>query len=133
MYGVNHVSQGHPPISLPIVVAIVLALGFLYACGAPGSRDHRAVYLTFLTGTPAALGGAILWLSWFKNDSLRNAAMVSVAALGYVLYCVLVVFADWARSKSEDEKGLLPPLHYFVPMGVALVIAVVLGASHSPS
>ena len=111
-------------VSLWLVIAAILAtLAFLFACGAPNSRDSRAVYLTFLTGTPAALGGAILWLSCFKADAVRNTAMVAVAGIGYVFYCVEAVFADWAR----DNRRGRPPLHYFIPMAVAIVIAVLLG------
>lgn len=114
-----------PPheVSWQVIATILATLGFLYACGGPWSRGKRAVYLSFLTGTPAALGGAILWLSWFRDDAIRNTVMVSIVGIGYVLYCVEAVFADWAQE-GKDGK---PPLHYFAPTAVAVVLAGLLG------
>jgi hypothetical protein len=120
-YGMQQAKTGHPLVMSWQVIATILAtLGFLYACGGPWSRGHKAVYLTFLTGTPAALGGAILWLSWFRNDATRNAFAVSIVVVGYVLYCVEVVLTDWAE---EGERQL----HYFAATAVAVVLAVLLG------
>ena len=126
-HGMQATRVGLPAVSWWLVIAAILAtLAFLFACGAPKSRDSRAVYITFLTGTPAALGGAILWLSCFRANAVRDATMVAVAGIGYVIFCVEAVFADWAR----DNKRGRPPLHYFVPMAVAIVIAVLLGIAY---
>jgi hypothetical protein len=125
-HGLQATRVGLPAVSWLVIAAILATLAFLFACGAPKSRDSRAVYLTFLTGTPAALGGAILWLSCFRASAVKDATMVAVAGIGYVLFCVEGVFADWAR---DNGRGL-PPLHYFVPMAVALVIAVLLGIAY---
>lgn len=121
-YGMEQAKDGHPlAVSWQVFFTILATLAFLYACGGPWSRANRAVYLTFLTGTPAALGGAILWLSWFRDDAFRNILMVSIVGIGYVLYCVEAVMADWAG----DGK---PPLHYFSAIGIAVVLAFLLGA-----
>jgi len=120
-YGMWQARVGHPlAVSWQVIATILATLGFLYACGGAWSRANRAVYLIFLTGTPAALGGAILWLSWFRDDPIRNTMMVSIVGIGYVLYCVEAVLADWAG----DGK---PPLHYFAAIAVAVVLAVLLG------
>jgi len=115
-------SDGRPAVPLWVIGAILFVLGFLFVCGSSWSRNSRAVYLTFLTGTPAALGMAIFWLSWFRANALRNYTMVALASFGYVFFCVEAVQADWAR----DGKRGCPPLHYFAPMVVALVIAMFL-------
>jgi hypothetical protein len=123
-YGMEQARVGPPlAVSWQVVVTILATLGFLYACGGPWSRANRAVYLTFLTGTPAALGGAILWLSWFRDDTIRNTLMVSIVGIGYLLYCVEAVFADWAGDGR-------PPLHYFSTIGIAVVLAVLLGTMY---
>jgi hypothetical protein len=125
-YAMKQTAGEHPVLTWPVVAAILLTLSFLYACGARGSRENKAVYLTFLTGTPAALGGAMLWLAWFRNGTFRDGAMALIGVVGYVLYCVEAVLADWAR----DEKEGRPPLHYFAPMTIAVVIAVLLGIAY---
>ena len=121
-HGMQATGIGLPAVSWLVIAAIFATLGFLFACGLKWSRDNRAVYLTFLTGTPAALGGAILWLSCFRANAVRDATIVAVAGIGYVAFCVEAVFADWAR----DNRRGCPPLHYFVPMAVAVVISVLL-------
>jgi hypothetical protein len=125
-YGMQATGIGLPAVSWLVIAAIFATLGFLFACGLKWSRDNRAVYLTFLTGTPAALGGAIFWLSCFRANAVRDATIVAVAGIGYVAFCVEAVFADWAR----DNRRGCPPLHYFVPMAVAVVISVLLGIAY---
>ena len=125
-HGMQATGIGLPAVSWLVIAAIFATLGFLFACGLKWSRDNRAVYLTFLTGTPAALGGAIIWLSCFRANAVRDATMVAVAGIGYVAFCVEAVFADWAR----DNRRGCPPLHYFVPMAVAVVISVLLGIAY---
>jgi hypothetical protein len=104
-----------------VILTILATLSFLYACGAPWSRANKAVYLVFLTGTPAALGGAIIWLSWFRDDVIRDTAAVSIVGIGYVLYCVEVVLATRADKKDIH-------VHYFAATGVAVVLGGMLGA-----
>ncbi|GEM_PF-7103339 len=125
-HGMQATGIGLPAVSWLVIAAIFATLGFLFVCGLKWSRDNRAVYLTFLTGTPAALGGAIIWLSCFKADAVRDGTMVAVAGIGYVAFCVEAIFADWAR----DNRRGCPPLHYFVPMAVAVVISVLLGIAY---
>ena len=79
------------------------------------------MYLTFLTGTPAALGAVVFWLSWFRDDVIRNFAVVSIVGIGYVLYCVEAVLA----SRAQGEKL---HLNYFSALGIAVVLTVLLGA-----
>ena len=126
VHGMQAARVGLSAVSWLVIAAIFATLGFLFACGLKWSRDNRAVYLTFLTGAPAALGVAIFWLSWFRDNALRNFMMVAVAGIGYVAFCVEAVFADWARDKGPGR----PPLHYFIPMTVSLVIAVFLGIAY---
>jgi hypothetical protein len=108
-------------VSWQVIVTVVVSLGFLYACGGPWSREHRAVYLTFLTGTPAALGAVLVWLSLFSEDPARNIAAMSIVGIGYVLYCVEVVLG--IRRRGEKLQ-----LHYFSAAGIAVVLAVLLSA-----
>ena len=123
-YGMRAAKDGHPlVVSCQIVFTMVATLSFLYACGGPWSRGNRAVYLTFLTGTPAALGGAAMWLSWFRDDPTRNTVAVLIVGAGYVLYCVEAVLT----GRGPNEKV---HLHYFAATGVALVLAILLGAMY---
>jgi hypothetical protein len=123
-FGMRAAKDGHPlVVSWQVVFAIVVTLGFLYACGGPWSSGNRAVYLTFLTGTPAALGGAALWLSWFRDDPPRNAIAVLIVGGGYVLYCVEAVLTSGGPDKKVH-------LHYFAATGVALVLAILLAAMY---
>lgn len=50
-------------------IAIVALLAFLFACGF--SRSHQAVFLTFLTGTPAAMMVSVVWLALMQLASPR--------------------------------------------------------------
>lgn len=108
-------------VSWQVVLTVLVTLGFFFACGGPWSRENKAVYLTFVTGAPAALGGAIVWLSWFRHDVVRDTVAVSIVGIGYVLYCVEVVLAG--RANKRDIH-----LHYFAATGVAVVLAAMLGA-----
>lgn len=111
---------GHPlPISWQAIVTIVISLSFLYACGGPWSRKFRAVYLTFLTGTPAALAAAIVWLSLFEGSQTRNIAALSTAGIGYGMYCIEVVLG--VRGRGEKVQ-----LHYFSAAVIAIVLVTLL-------
>lgn len=121
-YTMNQAKAGHPlPLTWQFLVMIGLALGFLYVCGLPWAKEHRAVYLTFLTGTPVALGAVLVWLSWFRADAFRDSWAVAVAGVGYLLYCVIVVFGG-------RERGEKIQLHYFSAALIATVLVVLLGA-----
>jgi hypothetical protein len=121
-YVMEQAKAGQPlEVSWQIILVILVSLSFLYACGGPWSRQYRAVYLTFLTGTPAALGSVIFLLSWFRDDVIRNIAVMSIVGIGYVLYCVEAVLASRAQ-------GEMLHLNYFSAAGIAVVLAVLLGA-----
>jgi hypothetical protein len=127
-FGMRAAKAGQPlAVSWQVILTILATLGFLYALGLPWSRGDRAVYLTFLTGTPAALGGAAIWLSWFRDDAIRNVAAASIVGVGYVLYCVEAVLADRAPDRARDEEV---HMHYFSATGVAVVLAVLLGTMY---
>jgi hypothetical protein len=133
-YAIEKSAGEHPPLTWPVVAAIVLTLCFVYVCGAPGlrgapgPRDNKAVYLTFLTGAPAAMGGAMLWLAWFQGGTFRDYSIASIAVVGYVLFCIEAVMADWARDERCDKEHRWPPLHHFAPMTIAVVLALLLFA-----
>lgn len=117
--------QARTPAPLPftpqIGVAMVLSLVFFYACGLKWSRGNRAVYLTFLTGTPAALGAVLVWLSFLEQGFARNAFAIAIAFGGYLAYAVEAILA----SRSAGEKL---ELYYFATSVFALVLAILAAA-----
>lgn len=121
-YGMLQAKAGQPlELSWQIILIVLVSLSFFYACGGPWSREYRAVYLTFLTGTPAALGSVIFWLLWFREDVIRNITVVSIVVIGYIMYCVEAVLA----SRAQGERL---HLNYFSSVAIAVVLAVLLGA-----
>ncbi|HEY1459127.1 MAG TPA: hypothetical protein VGH59_03610 [Casimicrobiaceae bacterium] len=121
-YAMVEAKAGHPlAVSWQVILTIVLSLSVLYACGSPGSREHRAVYLTFLTGTPVALGAVLVWLSWFSESALRNIAAASIAGIGYGLYC-------WEAVRGTGVHGEKLQLHYFSAAVIAVALVLLLGA-----
>ena len=121
-YAITEAKAGRPlTFSWQVLSILVLSLSFLYACGAPRVREQQAVYLTFLTGTPAALGAAAVWLALFRDSTSRDVAALTILTVGYVLYCAEVVLA----SRRHGEKL---HLHYFSAAGVVLILVVLLGA-----
>jgi hypothetical protein len=124
-YAMEQSKAGRPLIlSWQVVVGIVVSLLFVYACGGPWARDNRAVYLTFLTGVPVALCAVLIWLSWLREDAARNFTALAVVGVGYVAYCIMVVL----NSRNRGEKV---HLHYFTTAGIALILAVLLGAMYA--
>lgn len=120
-YAMEQAKAGQPlALSWQPIMAMIAVLSFFYACGGPWSRESRAVYLTFLTGTPAALGAALIWLSWFSAGAARTASALSIVGCGYVLYCIEAVLGS--RSRGEKLE-----LHYFSAVGIAIVLVVLLG------
>lgn len=114
---------GHPlPLSWQFVVAIVALLAFLVICGLPGQRKHQAVYLTFLTGTPAVLMVALVWLALLEKSTARNIFALSIIVLGYVLYCTLAVLG------SPRKEGDKVQLHYFSAAAFAVALTMLTGA-----
>ena len=107
--------------SWQISVGMLLSVAFFYACGLKWSRGYRAVYLTFLTGTPAALGAVLVWLALLKGGTARNIFAVSVAVVGYLLYCVEAIF----NNRDTEEKL---ELYYFATALFAMVLAALVGA-----
>jgi hypothetical protein len=121
-FSMEQAKAGRPlPTSWQAIVAILLVLGFFFVCGGPWSREHEAVYLAFLTGTPAVLSAALIWLSWFQNSTFRNIAALSITGLGYLVYCVEVVLHNRARGDRLQ-------LNYFTVASVAIVLVTLLGA-----
>jgi len=121
VHAMERAKAGRPlDLSWQIVLAIVVALSFAFVCGLPWSREHRAVYLLFLTGAPAALGAALVWLAWLRADAFRNVFALSIVVVGYVLYCVEVVLGN--RSREEKLE-----LSYFSAAAVALVLVMLVG------
>jgi hypothetical protein len=100
-YGMEQAKAGQPlSVSWQVIFTIVVFLLFLHFCGLRWSRQYRAVYLAFLTGTPAALVGVIIWLSWYRNDKFRNIAAVLIVGFSYVGYCVEAVFDSLAKNEK---------------------------------
>lgn len=121
-HAMTQAMRGEPlQLSWQMIIAVLGCLLYLCTCGLRGSREHRAVYLTFLTGTPAALCMAVVWFSLFRRDAVRDVVAVSVVVLGYVAYSVEVVLADRSRD------GALR-LHYFSGVGFVLVLVTLLSA-----
>jgi hypothetical protein len=140
------------------ILAAVLVLIFFLVCGLPSSRRHRAVWLTFLTGTPAALGALMVWFALFRDGSGRNAWAGIVIGVGYIVYCVEVVLGSQAREAFEQmggssvlqhggvggqktgavalkpgikAKNLTMQLHYFSALIMAAVLVVLFAALYA--
>lgn len=119
---------------------MTLFLVFLLICGSPLLWQHRAVYLTFLTGTPGAIIAAMVWLWLLKSSFTRNLFAVLLVAVGYLLYCVLAVLglvygqSETTGATSTSGGGSAGPprdkveLFYFSAAIFALALTVLLGA-----
>jgi hypothetical protein len=116
-------AKHHHPITLSwqIASAIVGILAFLFACGIPKVRKHQAVYLTFLTGTPAALTAVVVWLALMQQSAIRNIFAMSIIIVGYVLYSTLAVLG----SRRDDKEKV--QLHYFSAAVFAVVLTLLAG------
>jgi hypothetical protein len=124
-FAMEQSKAGHPlTLSWQAVLGIVISLLFVYACGSPWARDNRAVYLTFLTGAPAALCGILIWLSWFREGAARNIAALAVVGVGYPVYCVEAVLGSLSRGEKVH-------LHYFTAAGIALILVILLSAMYA--
>jgi hypothetical protein len=122
-FTLEQAKAGHPlGLSWQLVVAIVALLAFLVACGLPASRQHQAVYLTFLTGTPAALMVSVVWLALMQQSTVRNVFALAIIVVGYVLYCTEAVLGS---RRSTDDKV---QLHYFSAAAFAVALTVLTGA-----
>lgn len=137
-------AKNHHPLSFTWQMGCAMALFvvFLFVCGSPLLWQHRAVYLTFLTGTPGAIMAAMIWLALLKQSFARNLFAVLLVAVGYLLYCALAVLGlvygqrQTAGVTSTPEDGSAsssPPrdrveLFYFSAAIFALALAVLLGA-----
>ena len=98
---------------------ISLALIFLLSCGSPAVRQDRSVYLTFLTGMPAVLCVAVMWIGFFSDSPARNAFAVAATSVSYVAYVIFVVL----ELKSRGEKW---ERYYYVSLLFALVLIALL-------
>lgn len=121
VHAMEQAKAGQPlGLSWQVVLAIVVSLSFAFACGLPWSRERRVVYLLFLTGAPAALGAALVWLSWLRADAFRNGFALSIVVVGYVLYCVEAVLGNRRRGEKLE-------LSYFSAAAVAVVLVMLVG------
>lgn len=100
-------------------VTIGLALLFTLACGLPGARNDQSVFLTFLTGTPALLVTAILWVSFFNDSFGRNAFAFGSTSAAYAAYVGLVVWDLY-------DRGEAPQPHFFAALILAALLAVLM-------
>lgn len=121
-FAITQAQRGEPlPYSSRIGVAMVSSVGFFYLCGlVEWSPPVRAMNLTFLTGTPAALAAVLVFVSLLKPSTARRRFAIAFASLGYILYTVEVIFA----SRGAGE-GLSP--YYFMPGVFALLLALLAG------
>lgn len=122
--------------------AMALLVLFLLVCGSPLLWEYRAVYLTFLTGTPGVIIAAMIWLSLLQPSASRNVFAVLLIALGYLTYCALAILGlirgqgqslSVNKPASGDDMGSVRPqdgveLFYFSATIFALALAVLLGA-----
>jgi hypothetical protein len=88
------------------------------------SSGLLAVYLTFLTGTPAVLVFALIWFALLRTSMSRNIAAVSIIGAGYLAYTAITVLC----SRRDDDDG--PRLHYFSAAAFAVVLIILGGAMY---
>lgn len=122
-------------------MALIVLLAFLFSCAIPKTRrslrapgpkpdagqdteasGKQAVYLTFLTGTPAALVVALVWFALLRESPVRNGFAMGIVGGGYVLYTLLAVLGSRADGKDKVQ------LHYFSSAAFATVLIVLAGA-----
>ncbi|WP_282944521.1 hypothetical protein [Cellulomonas endometrii] len=124
-YAIARSTAGDPlSMSWAVVLAATMMLAFLLACGSFGAKGSSAVYLTFLTGTPAALVGVILWFSLYESGVARTVATVAVVTAGYLGYSTQTVLA----GRRDGEKF---QAHYFSATAIAVVIVALLGSLYA--
>lgn len=97
------------------------ALLFTLACGLPQSRNNPSVFLTFLTGTPAILIAAVLWVGFFQDSFGRNAFAFVSTTTAYACYVGLVIW-------DLRDRGEKPAPHFFAALTFALLLAAFLVA-----
>lgn len=115
-----HSRAGQPlPFTWEPAVTVGLAIVFVLACGLPGARANRSVYLTFLTGTPAILCVSILWTSFFQDSLARNAFAFIATTLAYAAYVTLVVL-------DLRDRGEKPKAHFFTALAFAVLLALLM-------
>jgi hypothetical protein len=121
-FAIRQAKRGEPlPYSWQIGVAVVFSVAFFYLCGlVEWSPPVRAMNLTFLTGTPAALAAVLVFVSLLKPSTDRERFAIAFASLGYILYTVEVIFAS--RGAGEGLS-----LYYFMPGVFALLLALLAG------
>lgn len=111
----RRVRAGSPPtLGWETVVIVSLTLMFLMLCGLPLKNQDRTLYMTFLTGTPAALCVAILWFGMYELTPLRNVIAFTVVLVAYGIYVALVAIDERRHGSFQ--------LFYFVSLAMLLVI-----------
>lgn len=109
------------PYSGRIGGAMVLSVAFFYVCGyAEWSQPHRAMNLTFLTGAPAALAAALVFLSLLQPSPARFWFAIAFASVGYSLYTVEVIFASRGVGPGLSPYYLMPGL-FAVVLGLLAI------------
>ncbi|MDZ7929299.1 hypothetical protein [Rhodococcus sp. NPDC076796] len=143
-------SRHNTPIdfSAQLGLAISALLVFLIVCGLPQGKLwdsktwswNRAVYLTFLTGTPATLVATMVWLALVKDSPTRNIFAITIVGAGYLLYSSIailgVVYSKRPSSLSSIENDRQPErlqLHYFAGAILAVALTIFLGVLYFTS
>lgn len=115
-----HSRAGQPlPFTWEPALTLTLAISFVLACGLPGARNNRSVYLTFVTGTPAILCVSILWIGFFQDSLTRNVFAFAITTLAYAAYVALVVLD--LRARGEQPKA-----HFFTALSFAVLLALLM-------
>ncbi|WP_445165447.1 hypothetical protein ACTXG7_16145 [Mycolicibacterium sp. Dal123E01] len=122
-YTLNQAKNNSPlSLSLPLALAMVGVLGFLIVCGLPSMKKFQAVYLNFLTGTPAALMVIVVWIALLKESHLRNYFALGVVVIGYATYSLLVIIGNRGLARAKLQ------LHYYSSMAFAVALTLLVGA-----
>ncbi|MGN7134471.1 hypothetical protein ACTHQY_14490 [Rhodococcoides corynebacterioides] len=86
-----------------------------------GPRTPGAVYMTFLTGMPAALIIGLLWFALMRPSGMRDTVAFLAIGVGYAIYALFSVAA------AKREAGV-PESHYFTALVLAGLLIVISGS-----
>lgn len=109
-------------LSWQLATAMVAVLLFVLWCGVPVQGPDRAVYFTFLTGTPAVLVAILVWFAMLEDGVKRDTTAFAILGSGYAAYCVLAVLGERRRGNFQ--------WHYFTGLVLAFLLAVLLTLSY---
>lgn len=102
-----------------LAAAFALLLLFLAACGLPAMRQYKAVYWTFLTGTPVAVTVILIWLLSLRDDHFRNLYGSILISVSFIVYGVLSTRGGIRKGRGDSEVYF-----YFVPILLVPLIVV---------